>query len=520
MKRVYAFTVIFVLFTRLPVSATIINIPDDYPTIQEGIDASIDGDTVLVQPGIYVENINFYGHNIVLGSLFLITEDTTYISETVIDGDSSGSVVCFESEEDSTAIIIGFSIRNGANNLGAGIKCVNGSNPAIRNNMISENYAWRGGGIFVDQSDPIILDNKIIGNSSEQHGGGIFAAVSRSIINDNIFKTNSAECGGAICCERADPIIINNTMVDNTVSYLGGGFSCLFDSNPTISNNRIGRNTADYGGGIAFEHADGIIHNNIIFANSADGGGGLYFSVGSDPIISNNTIWGNSALIDFGRGGGIYSHSNSNPTIINTIFWADSALYSGGDEIYLNESFPSITYSNIQGGWEGEGNIDTDPLFRDPENGDFHLMSTECGDSLDSPCIDTGSLAIIDSLLDCDWGLGTTLSDMGAYGGGDSVTVGIDEFIELLPERLTLLQNYPNPFNANTNISFTLPKPSDIIIEIYNILGQRVATLFDDHKPAGLHSVNWNADDYPSGVYFAKMRAGEKSQNTKMVLLK
>jgi hypothetical protein len=84
---------------------TIINIPADYPTIQQGIDASIDGDTVLVQPGTYVENINFNGHNIVLGSLFLTTGDTSYIAQTVIDGDSAGTVVAFENGEDSTTAI-------------------------------------------------------------------------------------------------------------------------------------------------------------------------------------------------------------------------------------------------------------------------------------------------------------------------------------------------------------------------------------------------------------------------------
>ena len=84
MNRIIALMTVFVAVAFLPAAATIINIPDDYPTIQEGIDASIDGDTVLVQPGTYVENINFNGHNVVLGSLFLTTEDTIYISQTKI----------------------------------------------------------------------------------------------------------------------------------------------------------------------------------------------------------------------------------------------------------------------------------------------------------------------------------------------------------------------------------------------------------------------------------------------------
>jgi hypothetical protein len=92
----------FVLLVFAPfsmASATIINVPADSSTIQGGINGSSNGDTVLVQPGTYVENINFNGHNIVLGSLFLTTGDTIYISTTIIDGDSAGTVVTFESGE-------------------------------------------------------------------------------------------------------------------------------------------------------------------------------------------------------------------------------------------------------------------------------------------------------------------------------------------------------------------------------------------------------------------------------------
>jgi hypothetical protein len=122
-------------------SATIINIPADYPTIQQGIDASANGDSVLVQPGIYIENINFNGHNIVLGSLFLITGDTSYISQTVIDGGSAGTVVTFESGEDAEAMITGFSIIHGDDYEGGGVKVKNYSQPNIANNNIFENTA-------------------------------------------------------------------------------------------------------------------------------------------------------------------------------------------------------------------------------------------------------------------------------------------------------------------------------------------------------------------------------------------
>jgi hypothetical protein len=140
-KRVYIFTLSLVVFASLPVSATIINIPDDYPTIQEGIDASIDGDTVLVQPGTYVENVIFYGHNIVLGSLFLMTGDTSYISQTVIDG-SGVTAVIFMSGEDSTAALKGFTVQNGYTvECGGGIICLD-SSPLIAYNIIRNNGTY------------------------------------------------------------------------------------------------------------------------------------------------------------------------------------------------------------------------------------------------------------------------------------------------------------------------------------------------------------------------------------------
>ena len=98
MKRYIVFiTVLGLIFLiKSPAFGAIINVPGDQPTIQEGIDASSDGDIVLIQPGIYLENINFHGKCITLASLFFTTRNTSYISQTAINGSQNGSVCTIE----------------------------------------------------------------------------------------------------------------------------------------------------------------------------------------------------------------------------------------------------------------------------------------------------------------------------------------------------------------------------------------------------------------------------------------
>jgi hypothetical protein len=394
------------------ISGNIINVPGDYPTIQLAIEESNDGDTILVHPGNYFENINFNGHNIVVGSMFMMSGDDSYISSTIIDGSDSASVVTFDSGEDGTARLIGFTIQNG----------------------------WA------------------------DHGGGIY-------------------------CYDSHPVISNNILKDNSV------FS--------------------FGGGILFLSSSSIFSNNLLIDNSANQGGGIC-CMGSSPTIINNVLTGNFGSIS---GGGVYCNLGSYPSIINTILWADSA--PADYEIdHDNQSDPAVSYCDIQGGWTGIGNIDIDPLFRDPDNGDFHLMSIACGDTLDSPCIDAGDPNIFDTLLDCSWGLGGSGSDIGAYGGGELPISNIFDDYLPAPRAFLLNQNYPNPFNAQTTIRFTMSETRNVNLAVYDLLGRRARTLVNEYRPAGSHTVTFDASDLSSGVYFYRLQAGETIETKRMVLLK
>ncbi|UCE65250.1 MAG: right-handed parallel beta-helix repeat-containing protein [Candidatus Zixiibacteriota bacterium] len=336
MNRIWILTIILLALAYGLSWPTVINIPADYPTIQQGIDASADNDTVLVQPATYIENINFNGHNIVLGSLFLTTGDTSYISSTVIDGDSAGSVVTFENEEDSTAIITGFTIQNGYAPLGGGIYCLN-STPIIRNNKIVDNvaegYLDQGGGIYCQESDAVIIANKIISNYSDSDGGGLY------------------------------------------FSYCS----------PALLNCEISYNSARSGGGIVLRYSNALIKYNLIRGNSSSSAlaesGGISCGNDSDPIIMNNTICENVNL-SYSGSGGISIPQRSDAVVLNNILWynvPNQIVAEGGD----------ITYCCVEGGWPGTGNIPDNPLFVDRIGSNYNIYSN-------SPCIDAGDPTIID----------------------------------------------------------------------------------------------------------------------------
>jgi hypothetical protein len=151
----------------------------DYTTIQEGINASTDSDTVLVYSGTYVENINFSGKNITVASLYITTNNENYISQTVIDGDANGTTVSIVNGEDETTLLCGFTIQNGSGTyyqpsyIGGGIYCLN-SSPVIRKCRVSDNVAQAGGGIYIKYSHPTLKGLTITNNHAYSGGGGVY----------------------------------------------------------------------------------------------------------------------------------------------------------------------------------------------------------------------------------------------------------------------------------------------------------------------------------------------------------
>jgi len=415
------------------------------------------------------------------------------------------------------------------------------SDITIRHCLMEDNSGhYRGGGISaLEGSDAQIEYNVIRNNSTIQQGGGIYCNDSSPTIRGNVIDGNRsgpiATGGGISCSNHSHPLIVDNTLSNNQVypspiypstQGTGAAIYCSNLSNPTIVGNRFFNNRVNGGGAVGSSgggaifvfSAAPVIANNLFVGNVVEygGGGALYLFIYNGTIL-NNVFTGNSAA---GEGGAIYMDL-SHPNISNSVLYGNTA--PDGPEIYLySSSEVTVSYSDIEGGWEGVGNVDVDPQFRDPASGDYHLMAIDCGDQYDSPLIDAGNPAYIDSLLGCDWGLGTVLSDIGAYGGGapaGPTAIGDDEIVST-PSEFFAVSNYPNPFNARTTITYRLPEASHVIINIYDDLGRKVRTLLDMAQSAGRHEIIWEASDMASGLYFYRIQADNYKAIRKMALLK
>jgi hypothetical protein len=106
------------------------------------------------------------------------------------------------------------------------------------------------------------------------------------------------------------------------------------------------------------------------------------------------------------------------------------------------------------------------------------------------------------------------------YSCYTSPPIGIEPISNQVPSEFKLYQNYPNPFNPMTNIKFQIPKAGFVKLVIYDIIGREIATLVNEELTPGIYEVQWDGSNYPSGVYYYRLKAGDYSDTKKMVLLK
>ncbi|MHC4140312.1 MAG: right-handed parallel beta-helix repeat-containing protein [Planctomycetota bacterium] len=319
-----------------------------------------------------------------------------------------------------------------------------GSNLTIMECRFEGNTGISGGGIYNFESSPTIKDIEFVGNAAlGGNGGGVRNDNSSPTVEDCTFEVNSAGWGAGMANFQSDPTVNRCTFTNNTADNAGGGMhnsqsdaivkNCAFIGNQYLIGGGGG------GGMINITGSPSII--NCLFAlNEAPGSAGMTNWEGGNPTLTNCTFVGNVGV----SAGGMWSGNNSHPIANNCIFWNNI----GPGIVIVSGSTATVEYSDVEGGYAGPGNIDADPLFVDPGNGDYRL-------SAGSPAIDAGSNSgvpvgvvtdldgnprFVDDPCRDDTGLGDPpIVDMGAYefqsrscdldGGG---TVGITDFLALL----------------------------------------------------------------------------------------
>jgi hypothetical protein len=449
------------LFLGLAVSAsaTVLHVPSEYPTIQAGIDAGVDGDTVLVANGAYTgdgnRDIDFWGKAIVV-----MSEKGAEV--TIIDCQGSETTphrgFYLHSGEWSSSVVQGFTIKNGCD--------------------------FDGGGIYVENSAPVIRENRIINNT----------------LAEWYFY------GAGICCRNAAPHILWNLVAYNTFAYEGGGIyldggltvgdSTIFAvvrGNTIVGNETFSGWGISHGAGVHSNAGSPLIVGNVLAGNIVDcGDGGGFGCSYSSPILIGNTFTDNRS----GGGGAILCHFNSSPTVLNSVLWGDDT-FEGSEIIVGPASSITVTYSDIEGGWTGEGNIDEDPIFVLADRQDYRLL-------WGSSCIDAGH----PDSLDPDG----TRSDIGAlhFNQDDYLTVYLTPYDTTIP---------PYPY-GHLEVTYTVinrwpqPEPFWVLTEAILPNGNPVTVFGPDHHvlPATTtiqrHVTHDVPPAAPSGYYEYRTRIG------------
>ncbi len=472
-----------------------------YTTIQSGINAANTGDTVLVAPGTYYENIDFLGKAITITS-------SAGPATTIIDGRrGQNPAVVFRNGETSSSVLNGFTIQNGgfsghpqpSTNYGIAGILIENANPVISNNILTHNQCNT---IAADNSSPLIENNEI-DNTLDPDGSCSFAGGSAIYISGSLSYYNSGP-------QTTEPpaMIVGNLIQNNTDSGRedaggnGGAAIAVWGGYASIVGNTLRNNlTLGDGGAILAFNTDPInIIGNLIYGNQANTDGAISLqpvgeSVGQFiGILASNTIYGNTQTA---ASGGIFADSSSTQIFLdgnlgqyllvnNIIVGAGAntvAVGCGTDYNYLSITplvFDHNDLYNPNGAAYGGacpdqtgtyGNISADPRFSNPTANNFQLLAG-------SPAIDTGnnSAPLIPSTdlagsprIQDATNLGYPVIDMGAYEFS-GVQDKSSTILNLTPSEYSVQPTSPLTFTVTLSSASGTPSGPVIIYEDANSL--------------------------------------------------
>jgi len=290
----------------------------DFLTIQQGLDAASNGDTVLVAPGIYTGDRN---KSLVFGGASVVLMGTGERDEVVIDCEGSGR---------------GFYIGGGAS-------------PVIENLMVTNGDTLKGGGMYLEGTSPTIRNVRFVGNASTDGGGGLYCRNGSPTLEDVLFDLNTAFIqGGGMLCVNSSPTLRDVAFYHNRAEGSGGGMACIFSS-PALSNCVFRESWAVFGGALFCGTSNPSVIECTFVDNVGSEGSGIACYSGSAPSITRT----------------IMAHNGPDEVLLcdaSSPFTTLSCIFDNGE---FNDLCGSYTTSMLY----------LDPLFCDLESGDLTLRS-------------------------------------------------------------------------------------------------------------------------------------------------
>jgi len=347
-----------------------------YTAISDALSAASTGKVVLVKDGTYNEAVS-----IGMG-VTLVSENGP--SKTIINAAGLNKSAVSLS---TNSVFKGFTVTGGNAQYGGGIY-VFGSGSSVENNVVSNNVATLnpttngggiGAGIYITGGNVSIKGNTFSNNSADVEAGGLFVvAYSSAVISGNNFQSNNAgQRGGAISSASYATITVDNNMFSSNNAVNGGAIWFASYAATTFSRNVVFGNTSSAEGGAIYAsgYSSATVTNSIFYNNSASNGGALFAAGYSNNKFVNNTVTQNNAA----SGASIGVSSYSGLIVYNSIVWNNV----GGSVGTVAYGKPAISYSVIDGGYAGTGNVNSDPLFS-------NVTAFNFSPSANSPAIDTG----------------------------------------------------------------------------------------------------------------------------------